>query len=60
MQPVEIFRGAPVQAGHYSLLLRVTLQSADSTLTEAELADRSARIVQALERELGATIRMSS
>jgi phenylalanyl-tRNA synthetase beta chain len=60
MQPVEIFRGAPVPAGHYSLLLRVTLQSADSTLTEAELADRSARIVQALERELGATIRMSS
>ncbi len=59
MQPVEIFRGASVQAGHYSLLLRLTLQSGEGTLTEAELADRSARIIQALERELGATIRMS-
>jgi phenylalanyl-tRNA synthetase beta chain len=60
MRPAEIFRGAPVQAGHYSLLLRVTLQSTESTLTEADLAARSARIVQALEGELGATIRMSS
>jgi phenylalanyl-tRNA synthetase beta chain len=60
MQPVETFRGDPVQAGYYSLLLRVTLQSSEATQTEADLADRSARIVQALERELGATIRMSN
>jgi phenylalanyl-tRNA synthetase beta chain len=59
LRPVEIFRGAPVAAGHYSLLLRVTLQSDQGTLTEADLAERSARIIESLERKLGATIRMS-
>ncbi|HEY7679150.1 MAG TPA: phenylalanine--tRNA ligase subunit beta [Terriglobia bacterium] len=59
VRPVEIFRGAQVAAGHYSMLLRVTLQSDQGTLTEADLAERSARIIESLERRLGATIRMS-
>jgi phenylalanyl-tRNA synthetase beta chain len=59
VRPVEIFRGGKIPSGHYSLLLRLTLQSAETTLTEAQISERSARIVAALERELGATIRMS-
>src|SRR5262249_45099729 len=59
--PVEIFRGggsAAVPAGKYSLLFRVTLQSAQRTLAEAELTDYSSRIMRALEQNLGAQIRM--
>ncbi len=56
--PVEIFRGASVAPGKYSLLLRITLQSRQATLTEAELGSCSARIIESLERKLGARIRM--
>ncbi len=56
-RPVEIFRGGSLPAGRFSLLLRVTLQSQSHTLTEAELADFSARIMRALEEKLGAQIR---
>jgi phenylalanyl-tRNA synthetase beta chain len=59
MKPVEVFRGGGIDRGHYSLLLRVTLQSAAATLTEAELTAASTRIIQALESRLRATIRMS-
>jgi len=61
VRPVEIFRGAtsgPVPPGKYSLLLRVTLQSHQGTLTEAELTRHSGRIIDCLERRLGAQIRM--
>lgn len=60
VEPVEIFRGAPgapVAPGRYSLLLRVTLRSHESTLGETELADYSSRIMQCLQG-LGAQIRM--
>jgi len=59
LRPLEIFRGGSIESGHYSLLLRVTLQSTEATLTEAELTHWSARIIQALKGTLGATIRMS-
>jgi phenylalanyl-tRNA synthetase beta subunit len=59
VQPVEIFRGGQVEPGHYSLLLRVTLQSEQATLTEADLTERSAHIIQALETRVGARIRKS-
>jgi phenylalanyl-tRNA synthetase beta chain len=59
LRPVETFRGDTIQAGHHSLLLRVTLQSTEATLTEAVLSGWSARIIHALEKSLGATIRMS-
>ncbi|HWP83865.1 MAG TPA: phenylalanine--tRNA ligase subunit beta, partial [Terriglobia bacterium] len=59
LQPVEIFRGGAIEPGHYSLLLRVTLQRMDRTLTEAELSECSRRIIQALQETLGATIRRS-
>ncbi len=58
IQPVDIFRGKSVPDGHFSLLLRLRLQSNEATLTEADLADRSSRIIQAMESTLGARVRM--
>jgi phenylalanyl-tRNA synthetase beta subunit len=50
--------GPPTTAERYSLLLRLTLQSGEATLTETELAGWSARIIECLEKQLGAQIRM--
>jgi phenylalanyl-tRNA synthetase beta chain len=55
-EPVEIFRGGNVPAGQYSMLLRATLQSADHTLRDEEIAEWSAQIIKALEA-LGGTQR---
>src|SRR2546426_1713617 len=57
IEAVDLFRGGQVPAGRYSLLVRVTFQSRESTLTEAQLTDFSARIVAALEKRLGAKLR---
>ncbi|HXN51251.1 MAG TPA: phenylalanine--tRNA ligase subunit beta [Candidatus Acidoferrum sp.] len=56
---IDLYRGKNVPAGQYSLLVRVTFQSRESTLTEAQLTDFSARIVAALEKQLGAHLRAS-
>lgn len=59
LAPVEIFRdakGKAIPAGEHSLLLRVAFQSATRTLTEAELAEASVRVIAALT-ELGGTHR---
>ena len=56
--PVEaIYDRPPASRERYSLLLRLTLQSRQATLTEAELAGWSARIMECLEKTLGAQIR---
>ena len=52
LRPVEIFRGAAIASGKYSMLLRVRLQSAERTLREDEVVQWSAKIVAALT-ELG-------
>lgn len=49
--------GGKVPAGKYSLLVRVLFQSYEATLTDAEVNERAARIVRALEEKLGATLR---
>jgi phenylalanyl-tRNA synthetase beta chain len=54
---VVLFRGKNVPAGKYSLLVRVTLESHQATLTEEQLTDFSKRIVAALEQKLGASLR---
>lgn len=54
---VDLFRGGQVAAGKYSLLLRVTFQSETATLTDAQLADFSARIASALGEKIGAVLR---
>jgi phenylalanyl-tRNA synthetase beta chain len=57
IEAVDLFRGKNVPAGKYSLLVRVTLQSREGTFTDAQLNDFSSRIVAALEKQLGATLR---
>ena len=57
VEAVDLFRGGAIPAGKHSLLVRITLQSHETTLTEAQVNEVSARIVAALERELGATLR---
>ncbi|MFQ5817899.1 MAG: phenylalanine--tRNA ligase subunit beta [Terriglobia bacterium] len=54
---VDRYRGAPVPRGHYSLLVRVRFQSAEQTLTDAEVNVFSERIVRTLEKELRARLR---
>lgn len=56
IEPVDLFRGASVGEGRYSLLLRVTFQSEQATLTDGQLSEFSARIVGALE-QAGARLR---
>jgi len=57
IEAVDLFRGGHIPAGKYSLLVRVTFESHQATLTEAQLAESSGRIVAALESRLGATLR---
>ncbi len=57
VEAVDLFRGKNILAGKYSLLVRVTFQSAQATFTDAQLMDFSSRIVAALEKSLGASLR---
>jgi phenylalanyl-tRNA synthetase beta chain len=56
VQAVDLFRGKGVPEGQHSLLIRATFQSYEATLTDAQMAEASARIVGALE-SLGAKLR---
>ena len=55
----DLFRGKSVPAGKYSLLVRVTFQSREATLTDGQTSDFSSKIISALERNLGAQLRAS-
>jgi len=59
VEAADLFRGKNVPAGKYSLLVRVVFQSREATLTEAQINDYSARMIAALEENLGATLRTS-
>jgi len=59
IEPADLFRGGQIPAGKYSLMIRAKFQSAQSTLTDAQLAEFTSRIVTALEQKLGATLRAS-
>jgi phenylalanyl-tRNA synthetase beta chain len=59
IEAADLFHGGQIPAGKYSLMIRLTFQSAQATLTDAQLADFSARIVAALEQKLGASLRAS-
>jgi phenylalanyl-tRNA synthetase beta chain len=54
IEAADVFRGKNVPAGKYSLLVRVTFQSRESTLTEPQIKSFYDRIVPALEKSLGA------
>jgi phenylalanyl-tRNA synthetase beta chain len=57
IEAADLFRGKNVPAGKYSLLVRIALQPRLATLTDAQINDISARMVAALEKELGAQLR---
>jgi phenylalanyl-tRNA synthetase beta chain len=56
--PEQLYRGEPVPAGKYSILVRATFQSAERTLREEEVALWSSQIIGALEA-IGGTLRAS-
>jgi phenylalanyl-tRNA synthetase beta chain len=57
-EPVEMIADRPpATPERYSLLLRITLQSQQATLTETELAAWSERIIESLEKQLKVEIR---
>src|SRR5277367_3060469 len=57
IEAADLFRGGQIPAGKFSLMIRVTFQSSQATLTEAQVSDYSARIVHALEEKLAASLR---
>jgi phenylalanyl-tRNA synthetase beta chain len=57
IEAVDLFRGKNVPAGKYSLLVRVTFQNREATLTETQIADFRGKIVAVLEKNLGAQLR---
>lgn len=59
VEAADLFRGGQIPAGKFSLMVRVTFQSSQATLTDAQIADYSARIVANLEKSVGATLRAS-
>ena len=59
IEAADLFRGKNVPPGKYSLLVRVTFQSREATLTDAQTADHSAQIIAALEKNLAAQLRAS-
>ena len=59
IEAADLFRGKNVPPGKYSLLVRVTFQSREATLTDRQTSDFSLKIVSALEEQLGARLRAS-
>jgi phenylalanyl-tRNA synthetase beta chain len=57
IEAADLFRGGQIPLGKYSLMIRVAFQSPEATLTDAQVADYSSRIVSALEQKLGASLR---
>ncbi|MBI2956704.1 MAG: phenylalanine--tRNA ligase subunit beta [Acidobacteria bacterium] len=51
------FRGGALPPDRYSLLIRVVFQSPEQTLTEEQIRRLSDRLVEALEKKLGARLR---
>jgi phenylalanyl-tRNA synthetase beta chain len=59
IEAVDLFRGKNVPAGKYSLLVRVTFQSREGTLTEAQINHFTGKIISILEHRHSATLRAS-
>jgi phenylalanyl-tRNA synthetase beta chain len=53
----DLFRGEQIGAGKKSLAYSLTFQADDRTLTDQDAAKQQQKIVQRLERELGAKLR---
>jgi phenylalanyl-tRNA synthetase beta chain len=59
VEAIDLFRGKNVPAGKYSLLVRVTLQSREGTLTEGQINHYARKIISILEHRHGAQLRAS-
>jgi phenylalanyl-tRNA synthetase beta chain len=59
IEAADLFRGGQIAEGKFSLMIHVTFQSNQATLTDAQMTDFSSRILAALDRGLGATLRTS-
>jgi phenylalanyl-tRNA synthetase beta chain len=59
IEAADLFRGGQIPPGKFSLMIRVTFQSAQVTLTEAQVSEFSARIVKALQESFSAVLRAS-
>ena len=59
IEAADLFRGGQIPPGKFSLMIRVTFQSGQATLTEGQVSEFSARIVRALQGKLGAVLRAS-
>ncbi len=57
IEAADLFRGKNVPAAKYSLLVRVTFQSREATLTDTQIGNYSGKIVAALEKQLNAQLR---
>src|SRR4029077_3884386 len=57
IEAADLFRGKNVPPGKYSLMIRVTFQSREATLTDAQISDYSGKIVAALEAAVGPRLR---
>jgi phenylalanyl-tRNA synthetase beta chain len=55
----DLFRGENLPSGKYSLLVRVTFQSRESTLTEGQINHFVGKIISILEHRHGAQLRTS-
>jgi phenylalanyl-tRNA synthetase beta chain len=53
----DVYRGAPIPAGHKSLAYALVYRAPDRTLTDAATAERQATVEAALRQRFGATIR---
>jgi len=60
IEAADLYRGKNVPEGKYSLLVRVRFQSREATLTDAQTAEYSAKIVSALTAKVGAQLRASA
>jgi phenylalanyl-tRNA synthetase beta chain len=59
IQAVDLFRGKNVPAGKYSLLVRITFQSREGTLTEGQINHYTGKIISILEHRHSAQLRAS-
>lgn len=57
MEPKDLFRGGQIPTGKFSLMVHLTFQSSEATLTDAQLSTFSSRIVETLQQKLGAALR---
>ena len=59
IEAADLFRGKNIPAGKYSLLVRVTFQSREATLTEGQINQFVGKVVSIFEHRHGAQLRSS-